>query len=227
MKVINNESEEHMSINVKEYIKNTDNEELKYFLEELQEEKFTDEEKEIILLCAVKRNNKFLRYDMATFNCLYGNDYVMYNVPHNRMEIYNSYVGRIDLYIPFECMYGKSSQKVYDFCKLINEDLKKNFFDLWFSEDPNEDNWYNEASRNPYSLEPTSECKETRVTKAGYKKINEIIEKSLSSINLMGDNPFDYLTVVGAIKKSLFKKYNLVASSELEEKLTIGYYDVI
>ena len=209
-------------------IKNIDNKELKCFLEELQEGKFTEEETGIIVKCAMAKDNKFLRYNKATLNCLYGTDYIMYNLPNQRMEIYDRVIGRIDIYIPSEVMSGSHAKEKYDFCKLIAEDLKKNFPEKWYAIDTRNDEWEREVYNNPYSLEPTMWCRKTGITIEGDKKIEKIIEDSLPSIDLMGDNPrpFCCLTIVEAIKKSLFKKFNLFASKELKEKLA-GYYDNI
>lgn len=209
-------------------IKNVDNEELKCFLEELQEDEFTEEEKEILVRLATKKDNHYLRCDMTMLNCLYGTDYIMYNLPNQRMEIYDRVIGRIDIYIPSEVMSGSNAKEKYDFCKLIAEDLKKNFPEKWYNADPRGDEWEREAYNNPYSLEPTMWCGKTGITIEGDKKIEKIIEDSLPNIDLMGDNPrpFNYLTIVEAIKKSLFKKFNLFASKELKERLA-GYYDNI
>ena len=209
-------------------IKNVDNEELKCFLEELQEDEFTEEGKEILVSLATKKDSHYLRCDMTMLNCLYGTDYIMYNLPNQRMEIYDRVIGRIDIYIPSEAMSGSHAKEKYDFCKLIAEDLKKNFPEKWYAIDTRNDEWEREVYNNPYSLEPTMWCRKTGITIEGDKKIEKIIEDSLPSIDLMGDNPrpFNYLTIVEAIKKSLFKKFNLFVSKELEEKQA-GYYDNI
>lgn len=109
-------------------IKNVDNEELKCFLGELQEDNFTEEEKEILVRLATKKDNHYLRCDMTMLNCLYGTDYIMYNLPNQRMEIYDRVIGRIDIHIPSEVMSDSHAKEKYDFCKLIAEDLKKELF---------------------------------------------------------------------------------------------------
>ena len=202
------------------YSQKVDNEELKYFLEEIEEDGFNQEEKEIIVKCTMKGDNPFRMYNMATLNCLYGTDEIMYNVPNKRFEIYDRYIGRIDYYVPYEVAHCSKSKKIYDFCKTIKKDLKENFFDIWFEQiDPSKEEWYHEAMRNPYSLEPTEYLKKTGVTVKGYEKIKKAIENCLPSIDLMGDNPFGSITIIDAIRESLFKKYNLYATNKLLDQL--------
>lgn len=205
--------------------KNKDMEQYNKYKKEVMEiEGYTEEEAEII--CYHNKRNKFTVYiDTNALNLLYGDEFVKYNKPLKRMEVYNRYIGRLDFNIPNFYMEAKKDVKpIFEFCKSLNTSINQNI-QQFFEIDPNfndesKSSWYDESRGYSYESEPSDFCPVTHITCNGLEKLLKCAETMIEDINFEPVKGFfDNRGIRNTIVKQFFKRFNFEPTKELEEYL--------